>query len=167
MGGFDEGYRTPSIEDIELGYRLVRAGHRIRLHKKLQVKHLKRWSVTSLLWTDFFARALPWTELLLREARIVNDLNLQRTARLSVVCAYGLLGTLVLAMRWTRALVLSVGLGGLLLTLNASVYRFFWRKRGYWFALRTIPWHWLYYIYSGLAFGIGCIRFGVAKVRRS
>src|SRR5262249_50067799 len=30
VGGFDEArYRRPSIEDIELGYRLRRAGHRI------------------------------------------------------------------------------------------------------------------------------------------
>ena len=76
LGGFDEGYRQPSIEDIELGYRLKQAGHRIRLCKALQVKHLKRWSVVSLLKSDFFDRALPWTELILRDRRVINDLNL-------------------------------------------------------------------------------------------
>jgi GT2 family glycosyltransferase len=43
VGGFDEAYRYPSIEDIELGYRLKRAGHSIHLCKQVQVKHLKRW----------------------------------------------------------------------------------------------------------------------------
>ena len=43
LGGFDERYREPSIEDIELGYRLTQAGHRVRLRKTLQVKHLKHW----------------------------------------------------------------------------------------------------------------------------
>ena len=34
MGGFDEQrFPTPSIEDIELGYRLRQAGHRILLDK--------------------------------------------------------------------------------------------------------------------------------------
>ena len=43
IGGFDECYQLPSIEDIELGYRLTKNGHRIRLCKRLQVKHLKHW----------------------------------------------------------------------------------------------------------------------------
>ena len=29
LGGFNTAYKRPSIEDIELGYRLTRAGHRI------------------------------------------------------------------------------------------------------------------------------------------
>ena len=61
MGGFDEGHYHPFMgarpgtsEDIELGYRLKLAGHRVRLLKELQVKHLKRWEVASLLRADFF-----------------------------------------------------------------------------------------------------------------
>lgn len=61
MGGFDESYRQASIEDIELGYRLKRAGLKILLCKALQVKHLKRWEAGSLLKADFCYRALPWT----------------------------------------------------------------------------------------------------------
>ena len=45
IGGFEENYRRPTIEDIELGYRLKKTGHRIRLLKELQVKHLKRWEI--------------------------------------------------------------------------------------------------------------------------
>ena len=38
VGGFDQArFRRPSIEDIELGQRLRRAGHRILLDKTLQV----------------------------------------------------------------------------------------------------------------------------------
>jgi len=46
MGGFDES-RQPSIEDIELGYRLEAGG--LLTYKTLQVKHLKHWGVVSLL----------------------------------------------------------------------------------------------------------------------
>ena len=42
VGGFDEErYPRPSIEDIELGYRLTDAGYRIRFRPDLMVKHLK------------------------------------------------------------------------------------------------------------------------------
>jgi hypothetical protein len=42
-----------------------------------------------------------------------------------------------------------------LFVLNAPFYRFFWRKRGLWFTVQAIPWHWFYYFYSGFAFAIG------------
>jgi hypothetical protein len=58
-------------------------------------------------------------------------------------------------------MVLSVSL----LALNVPVYRFFVRQRGLWFALQVIPWHWLYYLYSGLAFAIGTTRYHLRKWR--
>ncbi|MFQ5822903.1 MAG: glycosyltransferase [bacterium] len=159
LGGFDEGYRHPSIEDIELGYRLKRAGYRIQLCKALQVKHLKRWGVVSLLKSDFCHRALPWAELILRDRHFINDLNLKTSGRLSVMFTYGLLSALLGAWWWSGALVVVGVLSLSLLVLNAPLYRFFLRKRGLWFALRAVPWHWFYYFYSGLAFAIGVIQY--------
>ena len=46
-----------------------------------------------------------------------------------------------------------------LLLLNASLYSFFLRKRGLWFTLKVIPWHWFYYLYGGLAFGIAVVMY--------
>jgi cellulose synthase/poly-beta-1,6-N-acetylglucosamine synthase-like glycosyltransferase len=159
LGGFDEGYRQPSIEDIELGYRLKNAGYRIRLCKTLQVKHLKRWGVLSLLRADFCLRALPWTELMLRERRVLNDLNLRLSSRVSTALVYGLLGALVGVSWWPVLLAVAAGLMLALLACNAPLYRFFLQKRGVCFTLRAIPWHWFYYVYSGLAFAIGSLSF--------
>jgi GT2 family glycosyltransferase len=157
-GGFDVSYERPAIEDIELGYRLVGQGYRIRLCKALQVKHLKRWGVRSLVNADFFSRALPWTELILRDRRFVNDLNLRTSSRLSVILVYAFLGSLAGALWWPGFLFFSLISALVLLVLNGPVYRFFLHKRGLWFALRVIPWHWFYYFYSGLAFAIGGLR---------
>lgn len=165
LGGFDERYRHPSIEDIELGYRLKRAGHRIRLCKALQVKHLKRWDVVSLLESDFFHRALPWTELILRDRRFINDLNLRHSSRFSVMLTYGLLGAFFGAWWWPKFLLVAGALSLSLLALNAPLYRFFWHKCGLHFAIQIIPWHWFYYLYSGLAFAIGLARY-VLRTRR-
>ncbi|MCA1815818.1 MAG: glycosyltransferase [Acidobacteria bacterium] len=82
VGGFDERrYKRPSIEDIELGHRLRRAGFRIVLDKGLQVTHLKRWTLPSMLRADIFDRALPWSELILRDGWMINDLNRRAPAR--------------------------------------------------------------------------------------
>ncbi|MGH2416682.1 MAG: glycosyltransferase family 2 protein, partial [Microcystaceae cyanobacterium] len=90
VGGFDEGYRLPCVEDIELGYRLKQADYRIRLCKTIQVKHLKRWGMISLLRADFFYRAIPWTTLILRDRSFANDLNLGWSNRMSIILVYGL-----------------------------------------------------------------------------
>ena len=66
VGGFPARYRLPSIEDIELGYLLKRRGHRLRLDKGLQVKHLKRWTCSASFIRHRGSRH-PWTRLILRE----------------------------------------------------------------------------------------------------
>ena len=164
MGGFDERYRRPCIEDIELGYRLKKAGCKIRLLKKLQVKHLKRWNILSLLKADIFYRALPWTSLILSEGRFIDDLNLKTSNRTSVIFLYLLFLTLLGAwfIPWLFPLV--VILMSMLLGLNWDLYRFFKDKRGLNFALKAIPWHWFYFFYSGLAFSIGFVNFKMKKL---
>lgn len=165
LGGFNQHYRHPSIEDIEFGYRLTRTGAKVHLLKAIQVTHLKQWRVLSLLKTDFRYRALPWTVLILRARHAPNDLNLSLSSRVSTMLVYGLIATLIASSKYP---VLLLGVGGValaLLLLNLSVYRFFWRKRGGWFTLRAIPWHWFYYAYSGLAFGVGAVIFLIRNGR--
>jgi glycosyltransferase involved in cell wall biosynthesis len=154
LGGFAESYREPSIEDIELGYRLMRAGYHIRLLKALQAKHLKRWTVRSLLQSDIKQRALPWSELILSTGGLVDDLNTGWSGRLSVAATFGMVAALVLGVLWPPMLALAAGLAAALLALNWPLYMFFLRKRGGRFALAAIPWHWLYFLYSGLAFAL-------------
>jgi glycosyltransferase involved in cell wall biosynthesis len=165
MGGFDERYRHPSIEDIELGYRLKRAGHRIQLLKGLQVKHLKRWSVESLLKADFFYRALPWTRLILKEGEFIDDLNLKISNRISVMLILLLCLSLLGALFMPRLLVFAMVFVMALLALNWHLYRFFYDKRGLLFALKTIPWHWFYFFYSGLAFCAGFLNDRMKRLR--
>ncbi|MCK4824039.1 glycosyltransferase, partial [bacterium] len=145
MGGFDEGYRHPCIEDIELGYRLRRAGYGIHLLKQVKVKHLKRWSAMSLLKADFFYRALPWTDLILNEGRFIDDLNLKASNRISVMSIY-LLILALLGGVWTPwSLIPTVFLMMVLFGFNWDLYRFFRNKRSLGFAVKTIPWHWFYF----------------------
>jgi glycosyltransferase involved in cell wall biosynthesis len=89
--GFSESYERPAIEDIELGYRLIRAHRKIMLDHDLLVKHLKRWTFWSLLKTDILDRGIPWTELILRDGTMPNDLNLQLSQRVSVALVFVLI----------------------------------------------------------------------------
>jgi GT2 family glycosyltransferase len=154
-GGFNGGFGDPSIEDIEFGYRLRRAGQRIRLAKDVQVTHLKRWTAASLLRTDVFARAVPWTRLIIRSRMLPNDLNVNSSARASVALIFVLAGALAAApwLAWGFGAAVLAGLG--LVALNAGFYRFLWRVRGPSFTLAAVPWHWLYYACAGMGLIIG------------
>jgi GT2 family glycosyltransferase len=165
VGGFDESYNKPSVEDIELGYRLRKAGHRILLCKSLQVKHLKRWDLVSMLKADFSQRALPWTEIILRERNCINDLNTGMSGRASVLMTLLLFSSLLASFWQPLALTAAAILAFMLLILNAGLYRFLQRKRGIRFAFQSIPSHWLYFLSSGAAFAIGTVRHFVAQGR--
>jgi hypothetical protein len=88
MSGFSEDYGRPAIEDIELGYRLVRAGRKIVLDHSLLVTHLKRWTFWGLVKTDIMDRGVPWTELILRDRFMPNDLNVMLSQRISVALVF-------------------------------------------------------------------------------
>ena len=171
MGGFNEDYRrrlrksTPGTsEDIELGYRLKKSGHRIELVKGLKVKHLKRWTLSNLLAADIFCRAVPWTRLILREGRFLNDLNTKMSDRISVLCV-GLASAMIPASWFFPWCIVPLAflLGGVL-WLNRDLYRFFRHKRGPWFALKAIFWHGFYLFYSGLTFAVLWVHHNARKV---
>lgn len=108
-GGFDESYQRPSIEDIELGYRLTRSGKSVALDPAITVKHLKHWSLAGLIRTDIRDRGIPWTELILRDRRMPDDLNLRISQRISAALAAALVPAAALAVRSAgRGFALSV-----------------------------------------------------------
>ena len=58
-GGFDP--RLTGIEDVELGKRISDSGGRFWLEPAFEGRHLKRWSLPSMVRTDLMVRAIPWT----------------------------------------------------------------------------------------------------------
>jgi GT2 family glycosyltransferase len=158
LGGFDEKYRWPSIEDIELGYRLRDVGYRIRLVPSLQVKHLKRWEVLSLIRTDFLRRAVPWAELLLARKSVAGDLNLGIAYKASIVTSFLLCGAVGLAAFGWPAFVAGIVLLACFVAINWPLFQFFCQKRGPRFALGSVCWRFVYDIYSGAGFVGGLLR---------
>jgi len=160
-GGFDERFSAPSIEDIELGYRLRAAGRRIVLEKRAMVKHYKRWTLASWLHTDIFLRGVPWMELTLRHRRLPNDLNVSTGQRASVALVWGSLPALAASAITGIPAPAFAGLLalGAVLAINAPFYRFLAARRGAPFAALATALHLLYFAYCGLAVGLGVLRF--------
>jgi hypothetical protein len=119
FSGFDAGkYKRPAIEDIELGYRLHSAGCKMMLDSELVVKHLKKWTFWGLVKTDILDRGLPWTELILRDGRMPNDLNLQLSQRVSVALVFLLVACSALVAFYWRGYFLTPLFGAVLIILS-------------------------------------------------
>lgn len=158
-GGFDaERYPRPQIEDIELAARLRPFG-RLRLDPNLQVTHLKRWDLRSVVQTDIVSRAIPWARLLAEQGELPNDLNLRRSQRFAaalspfVLVTPALLAGAVWSGRgWLAALsgvILAVAVG-----LNLPMVAFFARKRGAAFAVGAFLFHQVHLAYSSFTFAV-------------
>lgn len=152
LGGFNE--ELWAVEDVELGYRLSAEGHSVLLDKELQVKHLKRWTLKSMLYADIFQRALPWSKLMLARGRLTDDLNVRKGERLKAAALLLSLLLLPLSLLHTSWLVpVALLLGGVLVS-NRRLYLLFFRRRGVCFALIAALLHLLYYGYSSTAFAL-------------
>ncbi len=163
FGGFDtERYPHPSIEDIDVGFRMFQVGRKILLDKKIQVKHLKKWTVRGLLRADILLRAVPWTNLILQTRNLPADLNLTFASRVSAalvgLLVLGVLALPIAAIGWLPGISvapLGAALAAiivLLFVLNWRVYAWFAARRGWLFTLGAALAHWAYYFYSGAVF---------------
>lgn len=153
IGGFDAGkYPRPSIEDIELGYRLRKEGYQILLDKGLKVQHLKKWTWQSLLYADIFCRAVPWTALILETGHTLDDLNLERSQRVSAVLVGLLLPAFLLSFFSLAFALPGFVLLFLVWRINRRLFGFFHQHRGLTFSVKAFFMHLLYFFYSGSAY---------------
>lgn len=149
VGGFDEAYTYPSIEDIELGVRLRKGGYRILLCPDVQATHLKKWTFRRLIHSDIFHRAIPWSRLLSREGRLLNDLNLTIRHRIAAIAAVTLVAAGIIAL-WSPVAAIAIAVLALIVfvALNIELFSLFAQSNGIVFAATAAGLHLLYYLYS-------------------
>jgi GT2 family glycosyltransferase len=150
VGGFDE--QRFGIEDVEFGYRMTARGVRIVLDPGLQVKHLKRWTLGSLVATDVWRRAIPWTLLRLEGRRLPADLNFSIDQRIAAVIAVALAVLIPAAIFRSQLWILVAALVAAAIWLNLGLYRLLFKKGGLRFSIGGFLLQQLYYLYS--VFGV-------------
>lgn len=155
VGGFDERLTRPSVEDIDLGYRIRASGRRILLDPAIQGQHLKRWTLGSAVVTDVRDRGIPWTQLLYRYEGLHDDLNVTLSYRVCVVAAYVLAACALLAPRSPILLGPAALAAVTLWLLDRPYYRFFASRRGPGYAIAWFPVHVLHHLCNGLSFVVG------------
>jgi len=166
LGGFDEAYRKPAVEDTAFGQRLGEVGARVEIRRGFQVDHLKEYTLLSLLGTDFQRSALLARLLLRRRSaaaprkpgRRLNTTSVPVAVMAGVVLgtlSWALLAAALIAAKPALALGAAAGLL-LCLLLHGGFIGFMARHGGAWFALRSIPLILvdLLWISAGLGWGV-------------
>lgn len=169
MGGYDAlSYAHPSIEDIELGVRLVAAGHKIRLVPEALATHWKDWSLWRVWHTDVVRRAYPWSMLIASGRTAGADLNVSTRERLKAVAA--LLALLMLLIGVIKPIFLFGAVASLALYvgLNAAFFGFLFRRLELPGAIAAMLMHWCYHLYSTATYCLVAmrLRLGLAGVAR-
>ena len=168
-GGYDETMRQ--LEDIDLGYRVRALGHRILLRPEIQGKHLKRWTLRTMMATDLFGRGVTWMGLHLEQGSSgrPGTLNLRPAEKVfTLLTGVTAVALAMSVIRWpllwliVAGLSLAVVVGG-----NLPLLRWFARERGLRFALLVVPMRLLYYLLNAIAAAIGLVRHAAAPRRRA
>lgn len=168
LEGFDCAYKQPSVEDIELGYRLINAGRSISLNKSIRVKHLKSWTLFNMIHTDIFRRAVPWSKLLFKYKNVKqNDLNIKPTEKVSALLLVLAFVSLIMGVLMPAIWFLLPVLGVSMLVLQARFYIFL----SHHFSLFELPLviflHWLYYLSAVFGFAYAVINNSVVPFSQS
>jgi len=149
-GGFNENYDAASVEDIAFGYKLTKLGFHIHLLKELQVTHLKRYSLKSLVISDIFFRAVPWTRLMLREKIFRSDLNTSFSSAVGLVCTYLMLPSFLLGLIYPAAFWFFMFFTCIFLGINLQLYRYLYQRVDRMFVMKFVLMSYVYYLYCGL-----------------
>lgn len=164
VGMYDEWhFSQPQIEDIELGRRLRRRGHRIVLDPSIQVCHLKRWTLANVLETDLKHRGVPWTRLILHEGPnpAGHTLNVKPRHRLCVLlallAAVGGPVAVLSGSAWPVWAALAAVLA--IVALNFGFFRVLWRAAGPLVALAAVPLHVVFYLSNAVSAVSGWIAY--------
>ena len=166
LGGFSAEFDRPSIEDIELGYRLRAAGHRIRMLKDMQGTHLKQWTLADMVKTDVLQRGVPWVALLKRHPDTPNDLNLNLGARAATLLAGVFLLFALLTIpgfrwslpAWPWLLVPLAAIAGIAF-IQRDFLSLLKRRYGAGAALAAVPLQLVFFIGCGVAVPLGYLRY--------
>ena len=165
LNGFDPRFQHPSIEDIDLGIRLLERGEQIRLIRDALGTHCKDWGLIQLWKTDIFRRAIPWGRLMSEGRGRADDLNIAKRERVSAVAA-NLVWMAALLAIWRPALWLASALATAgYLTLNAPFIAFLHRSAGVRAAIAGAILHWCYYIYASVTFALVALLSRAAAMR--
>jgi len=130
MGGFDESWRRPTFEDVQLGLRLAENGHRIYLNKNIKVVHHPKFTVKRFI-KNYFYKSLDLSKLMLSKRRLTLNNEGWTNSKNMVSLIAGLsIPALIIGSVFSRWFIAPVLLALVIfLAMNLDFYKFIARQK--------------------------------------
>jgi GT2 family glycosyltransferase len=155
LNGFDQRrFETSSIEDVELGMRMVEAGYRTFLIPEAQGTHLKDWKLGQVWRTDIFRRAVPWSRLIAEKQNLGADLNVAPKERTNAALALTLIPASLLAIVWPSLALALAALAIGYIAGNRDFFGFLARRLSPSKLVTAVAMHWCYHVYASTTLAI-------------
>ncbi len=166
IGGFDLDKWARNMEEVDIGFRLNAAGHRIRLYKDLQLKHLKSYTLVSMFKSDFFDRAIPWTLYIRENHTPSNAYVTSARQKLSAISVVLILIVFLYPLFGLPVLITSL-LGGLwFVILNTGFFSLCYKKHGVIFMVQAVFLHIVHIFSAGFGYVMGSLLYAAQSVQR-
>lgn len=130
IGGFDESWRRPTFEDVQLGLRLTESGHRIYLNKTIKVVHHVNFNTKRFI-KNYFYKSLYLSKLMLGKKRLTlnNEGWTNRKNVVSLIAGLSIVPLFILSF-FSQWFILPFLLSLLIfVVMNLDFYRFVARQK--------------------------------------
>lgn len=137
IGGFNTSYKKPTVEDIELTYKIEKHSP-IYFDPEIVVEH--EFEDFPVLAKKYFFRSRDWIKLYLRRLRFDPVATSRREANKSIIVGLFILFLfLYLLTFWPLYLYLYLGFFAIFLGMEFNFLTFLFREKGFRFTLIAIP----------------------------
>jgi len=168
LGGFDAAtFSQPSIEDVELGVRMIAAGHRIRLVPEAVGTHCKEWSLRQLWYSDIVRRAYPWSCLIADGRTAATDLNVAAAERVTAAVALAVPALLIFGVAMPIMLLAAAAVMTGYIARNRRFFGFLAARMSVPALCVSVAMHWSYHCYASLTFASTMALTKLGMLRRS
>jgi len=120
-GGFDEMYKSPSIEDTAFGNKLSSLGFKIHIDKQLEYIHKRRYNLIDILKTDF-GRSRDLTYYFLKNINVRKKFKTSVPIKTFVVLPIAIIGVCYISVFVFTGIKILAILGFSLLTFIPIIY---------------------------------------------
>lgn len=162
IGGFNTGYKLPTVEDIELTYKIEKET-KISFEPTIIVTHEFEDFLT--LARKYFLRSRDWIKLYMKRLRFDPVATSRFEAYKSIIAGLFLIAVSVFfVLQLTVMAYLAFGLFAVFLAMEYRFLQFLYKEKGTIFTLYAIPTALILYLIINLGSTVGLIEYYLRKL---